>query len=320
MSASTPSGASAHAVPATSTDAGQRVDRFLADRLDLSRSRIKQLVDEGRLRRDGQAVTGPAEALRAAGSVVWWSDGEWLILDGHWFSLKRWLGDEQQIADVYSQLSKEQATALLDGFCRADGRSSSIEYETNGQATGNWSLTHSSFPLIDHLQLIAQLAGARVSLSRCLKAGGTTCLEGRLVRYAVDHWRLSCHFTESETGIPFQATPLARPDDARSIDDRGYYQHVDDGRVYCITVDSDTKRTNANFLTQRIALQRGTLDDVRAHAVFVGNCMEEIMDCVLRDCNHFLCCMTCGQGLIAKGLPCPVCRKNIKSCMKIYWN
>ena len=49
-------------------------------------------------------------------------------------------------------------------------------------------------------------------------------------------------------------------------------------------------------------------------------CMTEVMDCVLRDCNHFLCCMTCGQGMMAKGLPCPLCRKGIKSCMKIYWN
>ena len=49
-------------------------------------------------------------------------------------------------------------------------------------------------------------------------------------------------------------------------------------------------------------------------------CMTDLMDCVLRDCNHFLCCMSCGQGLMEKQLPCPVCRRTIKSCMKIYWN
>ena len=49
-------------------------------------------------------------------------------------------------------------------------------------------------------------------------------------------------------------------------------------------------------------------------------CMSEVMNCVLRDCNHFMCCMSCGEGMLAKGLPCPVCRKVIKSCMKIYWN
>jgi 23S rRNA pseudouridine1911/1915/1917 synthase len=65
MSASTTPGASACALPAAEADAGQRVDRFLADRLDLSRSRIKQLVEEGRLRRDGQVVSSPAEPVRA---------------------------------------------------------------------------------------------------------------------------------------------------------------------------------------------------------------------------------------------------------------
>ena len=42
------------------------MDRFLADTLEgISRSRVKQLIEEGRLQRDGLAVTQPAEPVRA---------------------------------------------------------------------------------------------------------------------------------------------------------------------------------------------------------------------------------------------------------------
>ncbi len=45
--------------------AGQRIDRVLADALGgLSRSRVKALIDEGRLQRDGVPVTEPAEPAR----------------------------------------------------------------------------------------------------------------------------------------------------------------------------------------------------------------------------------------------------------------
>jgi len=45
---------------------GQRVDRFLAEAWgEMSRSRLKQFIEEGRLQRDGVAVTQPAEAVRA---------------------------------------------------------------------------------------------------------------------------------------------------------------------------------------------------------------------------------------------------------------
>ena len=53
-------------VTATPEHAGQRVDRFLADALGwLSRSRVKTLIDEGRLRAATGPVTQPAEAVRA---------------------------------------------------------------------------------------------------------------------------------------------------------------------------------------------------------------------------------------------------------------
>jgi 23S rRNA pseudouridine1911/1915/1917 synthase len=48
--------------------AGQRVDRFVAEAIGtLSRSRIKTLIDESRLRSDTGPVTQPAEPVRAGG-------------------------------------------------------------------------------------------------------------------------------------------------------------------------------------------------------------------------------------------------------------
>lgn len=51
--------------------AGQRIDRVLADAIGgLSRSRIKTLIDEGCLRRDGLPVAEPAEAARPGATYV----------------------------------------------------------------------------------------------------------------------------------------------------------------------------------------------------------------------------------------------------------
>jgi 23S rRNA pseudouridine1911/1915/1917 synthase len=53
-------------IMATERHAGERIDRFLADALGtLSRSRVKALIDEGRLHREGGLVTQPAEPVRA---------------------------------------------------------------------------------------------------------------------------------------------------------------------------------------------------------------------------------------------------------------
>jgi 23S rRNA pseudouridine1911/1915/1917 synthase len=52
-------------VSADATAAGQRVDRFLADAIGtLSRSRVKALIEEGRVERDGTTLQEPAELVR----------------------------------------------------------------------------------------------------------------------------------------------------------------------------------------------------------------------------------------------------------------
>ena len=187
-------------------------------------------------------------ASRAAGKAVQWH-GE------------KCLGSPQQITDVYSRLSRRQAIALLDGFVRADGHCVSMsQYDDSGEPTGSWEVSHSSFPLIDQLQLIAQLAGARVHLSLADKAGQDYL------------WQLSLSFSQSSSATPFSTVPLAMPVDvSNNVDACGFYQHEDDGRVYCITVAD-----NSNFITQRLATQRlssGALS-VHAHPVCVGNCYE----------------------------------------------
>jgi 23S rRNA pseudouridine1911/1915/1917 synthase len=66
MSSQIPAETRLHRIEAPSEADGQRVDRFLAEALaGLSRSRVKQFIEEGRLQRDGQAVTQPAEPVRA---------------------------------------------------------------------------------------------------------------------------------------------------------------------------------------------------------------------------------------------------------------
>ena len=224
-------------------------------------------------------VADPAsvQGMRAAGAVVWWNGGEWIIINAHWFYLKRWLGDAEQVHDVWSQLSRRQAIALLDGFCRADGTFDSVRYDdAHGEPTGSWQCSSSSMPLIDHLMLIAQLAGAAVSLALHSRAGTVRVIEGRTATQSVDHWRLLFHFTRSERDIPgcLQLAPLAEPVSvADDVGARGYYDYQDDGRVYCITVDG-----NHNFLTQRLSsrrLQSGVhAMGVRANSLFVGNCLH----------------------------------------------
>ncbi len=55
-----------HAVVAPAEAAGQRVDRFLAETFGaISRSRVKALIEQGHVRRDGVPLTQPAEPVRA---------------------------------------------------------------------------------------------------------------------------------------------------------------------------------------------------------------------------------------------------------------
>lgn len=56
---------------AAAGDEGVRVDRFLAESIGgLSRSRVKALIEEGRIRRDGAPVSQPAEAVRPGASYT----------------------------------------------------------------------------------------------------------------------------------------------------------------------------------------------------------------------------------------------------------
>ena len=66
MSDETPANATTvHTVLAPDTAAGDRMDRFLAEAIStLSRSRIKTLIEEGRVTRDFQAVTSPSDAVQ----------------------------------------------------------------------------------------------------------------------------------------------------------------------------------------------------------------------------------------------------------------
>ena len=209
------------------------------------------------------------ESKRAAGNIV----------NGHWFLLKRWLG-ERNASDVYSKLSRQQAVALLEGFCRAHGTGCDLRYDGSGEPTGQWSCSNSSFPLIDHLMLIGQLAGAAVDL-RLLhtQAGESPMLKDRTAAVRAAHWQLDFSFTKSQHVTASQTAPLAEPVEVSDdIDARGYYDYEDDGRVYCIQVAK-----NSNFLTQRLSSSPGQQGNVvvRAQPVFVGNCKPHSKESVM---------------------------------------
>jgi 23S rRNA pseudouridine1911/1915/1917 synthase len=58
-------------ITASAEHAGERIDRFLADTLGvISRSRVKTLIDEGRLRGGNGPVTQPAELVRSGATYV----------------------------------------------------------------------------------------------------------------------------------------------------------------------------------------------------------------------------------------------------------
>ena len=61
----------AHRLIAAATDAGSRVDRFLAERLEgLSRSRVKALILEGQVSCDGAPLADPSEPVRAGAAYA----------------------------------------------------------------------------------------------------------------------------------------------------------------------------------------------------------------------------------------------------------
>ena len=219
---------------------------------------------------EGAEDPAVAQQMQAAGEAVWWKRGQRIIIDQQWFCLKRWLGGTD-VVNVYSRLSTKQAVALLDGFCRADGAGQHVQYDDDsGEPTGQWSCLSSSFPLIDQLMLIGQLAGAAVDLALHTKAGKERPIDGPCA-FSCDLWALRFSFTKAARS-PMQTAPLARPVDVSDgVAGRGYYQYADDGRVWCISV-----KDNSNFLTQRLSLTRlpsGGLG-VRALSVFTGNCLR----------------------------------------------
>jgi len=66
MSDETPADAMVHSVTVPPEAAGQRLDRFLAEAIGaVSRSRVKALIEEGRVTRDGRVRATPAEAVVA---------------------------------------------------------------------------------------------------------------------------------------------------------------------------------------------------------------------------------------------------------------
>ena len=71
MSAELPTDATTFTRIAAAGDEGIRIDRFLADAIEgLSRSRVKTLIEENRVHRDGIPVTQPAEPVRPGASYA----------------------------------------------------------------------------------------------------------------------------------------------------------------------------------------------------------------------------------------------------------
>ena len=224
-------------------------------------------------------TSAAAEAVRATGQVVWHyrqvaavaagavlspsTSGPWYMIDDSWFALKRWMG--ANVASTFTQLSRLQAVDLLEGFCRADGSWESVQFGEQGEPVGCWQCSSSSFPLIDHLQLIAQLAGASVDLH--LHSPATH-------PHTVHHWRLHFTFSTKVDHTPVAIAHLAKPEDVTDdVDARGFYEYEDDGKVYDISVED-----NHNFLTQRLASTRLRSGEnalgIRAQAVWSGNCLH----------------------------------------------
>ncbi len=71
MSPQSPPETTPSQITATESQSGQRVDRFLAAALpEMSRSRVKQFIEEGRVLRDGVVLTQPAEPVRAGSTYT----------------------------------------------------------------------------------------------------------------------------------------------------------------------------------------------------------------------------------------------------------
>ena len=266
---------SSASMPSTNADAMSLEEEEGEEEEDEMAAAVEALPD---VLEDAAAVV----AAQAVGAIVWWNNALWWVINGNWFYLKRWMG--ANVASTFASLSQRQAVALLEGFCRADDLYArvAVDKET-GEGCGRWQCSSSSFPLIDHLMLIGQLAGARVDLRRLAKAGQINKINGREVKCSVDHWELWFNFNK-KCRAPVPITDLAKPlDVSTDLDERGYYAYVDDGFVYCLIIDSSGD-TNSNFLTQRLSTKRHrgkklsgeSGQGVKAHPVFVGNCFFNV--------------------------------------------
>ena len=233
----------------------------------------------------GEEAAMPVAAV--AGVRLIWNGGECYIDEaGDWFYQKRWMGPD--VADTFANLSQPQAVALLEGFNRANGVYAKVQFKdepTREQPKGDWHCINSSFPLIQHMQLIGQLAGAPSDIALATKKATKAKMapDGRpvLTHSVHHHWRLHFNFNKTYGATNASITRLAKPVDVH--DDpvaRGYYKYdyKDDPYVYCLTVEG-----NETFLVQRLSRKRSKgykgSDGkpglaVGAHPVFVANCVN----------------------------------------------
>ena len=282
--------------PSAAPPASSR-DEPVSDPSPAKRQRVRRRSEPTLLPQRALAAEDEAGAMVAAGKAeVMPSPTRTLYervsdidADGHRFYRKRWMGPN--VAGTFANLSQPQAVALLEGFCRSDGTYAQVHFKdvvtsTPGQPhrvvnepTGCWECSSSSFPLIDHLQLIGQLAGARVDLARQSERGKESKgFQGRRKKVVQKpgRWQLTFNFNKTCGAKEVHVARLAKPVPATDVEQRGYYQYEDDGFVYDLTV-----KDNHNFLTQRLSTKhhrgkRGASEareDVRAHPVVVGNCV-----------------------------------------------
>ena len=185
-----------------------------------------------------QHVAAPVQqqvaGVRIVAPGVVWNNGVFDVdADGKWYYRKRWLGPDAVVATTFANVSQRQAVALLEGFNRADGTSGFVQFNKAGEPTGTWECSHSSMPLIQHLQLISQLAGAPADLARPVKAGKQNMggPGGRTVTARVDHWRLNFHFDKKFGARDAHLSRLAQPVDVSGDEAaRGHYEIQGGGR------------------------------------------------------------------------------------------
>ena len=197
--------------PLTATSASKLQRRASAFNA-AAQSSTTVVADYGAKPMKGGTVAAPVVAVGSQPSYrVVWNGGVFDIdIDSHWFYRKRWMGSD--VADTFANLSQQQATALLEGFCRADGVDGHVHFDhKTGEPAKLWQCSNSSRPLIDHLQLIGQLAGAGVTLNRHSKAGQVGNINGRQVVGKVERWQLSFNFREVVTSA---AGPQCPPSQA----------------------------------------------------------------------------------------------------------